>query len=214
LVSEDEIEKLKAEIEKCERDLIRKQKLLAQRDEKYHKFLQQVVMLRGDDNPEDVDRVIARYDRLAEYNEDLNNGKIALDKELAIRKKEEKDTKEAKKNYNIALNHKISTLSKKLEKKIEANSDIKGDAEDVIDQSNKTKVMLGQLEMACQNLYTRVTMNGSRIKRVHDNISNDELDMMKMLKVIHDCMSDFLYIVNKEIATLPEEERAKVKVIK
>jgi DNA repair exonuclease SbcCD ATPase subunit len=214
LGNEEEIEQKKSEIEKSERDLLRKQKLLEIRDAKYHKFLQQVVMLRGDDNPEEVDRVIGRYDTLAGNNEELQREKNALEAELLHRKKQEKESKEAKKNHIYTLNHRISTLSKKLEKKIEKNNNSKSDVDETIDQSNKTKVTLGQLEMACQNLYHRVTVNGSRIKRVHDNISNEELDMMKMLKVIHDCMSDFLYIVNKEIATLSDEERAKIRAVK
>ncbi|KAL0479149.1 hypothetical protein AKO1_008006 [Acrasis kona] len=205
--NEAEIDTLKGSIQNFENECLKKHKVLEERDSKYHRFLQHVVTLRGDENPEEVDRVIGRYDTLSGNNEELKKDKQALEQELLNMKKIDKEFKETKKTYLIELNHKISTLSKRLEKEIEKNNKIKDEAEEAIERSNKTKVTLGQLEMACQNLYTRVTSkNGSQIKRVHDNISDQELDMMKMLKVIHDCMSDFLFIVASQA---PSEEKPK-----
>ncbi|KAL9644531.1 hypothetical protein ABK040_009395 [Willaertia magna] len=233
-------------IRELERERDKKEMQLQNKYLRYQTFLQKVVLFRGDDNPEDVDKVIDRYDTLSEKNTELRNEKQKNTIKLQREKNKLIEVKEAMKNEKIRLNHTISTLGKRLEKIIDERltMDLK------IDRSSSTSVttrkQLGQIEMAINNLYTRVTSGGSRIQRrimgkpaintnsgLYGNVnligtgsfattsgttSNLNVNMgnvdslLKMLKVIGDCVGDYTYISDVVIKKqIPEKERETYK---
>lgn len=41
-------------------------------------------------------------------------------------------------------------------------------------------------------------------------MAQEQISHMKMLKIIQDCLSDYMYIIEEAIAAIPEEERKKL----
>lgn len=246
LKSEKTILECRNQIKELEKEKERKEHQLNTYYIKYQQFLQKVVQFRGEDiNPEDVEKVIDRYMTLKEKNEELSNEKTKFSLKLAREKNRLMEEKETMKNKKVKLNHMISKLGKQLEMLVDERNKLDSHFDLKSFTATRDKRQLGQIEMAINNLYNRVTTNGgSRIPRhckvtvtnTHDlgemygsNVIMTKLltgsgngaaevtiesykrfnsmeVLLKMLKVIGDCLSDYSLLVD-HLKKMPEKER-------
>ncbi|KAG2382939.1 hypothetical protein C9374_004906 [Naegleria lovaniensis] len=246
LKSEKTILECRNQIKELEKEKERKEHQLNTNYIKYQQFLQKVVQFRGEDiNPEDVEKVIDRYMTLKEKNEELSNEKSKFSLKLAREKNKLMEEKEAMKNKKVKLNHMISKLGKQLEMLVDERNKLDSHFDLKSSTATRDKRQFGQIEMAINNLYNRVTTTGgSRIPRhckitvtntqalnemygsnvimtklltgsgngaaevtieSYKRFNNMEV-LMKMMKVIGDCLSDYSLLVD-HLRKMPEKER-------
>ncbi|EFC47715.1 hypothetical protein NAEGRDRAFT_46913 [Naegleria gruberi] len=234
--SEGKITDAKNDIDKLEKEKQFKESLLINHYIKYQQFLQKVVQFRGDDiNPEDVEKVIDRYETLSEKNRELQAKKAKYSMKFTREKIRINEEKEMMKDKKVKLNHMISKLGKKLELMSDERGKITSKYDVMSTSQTKDRRQLGQIEMAINNVYNRVTTNGgSRIpRRCKISMSNNDFSgssskistgsthevtvesykrfnnmeiLMKMLKVIGDCLSDYMAFAEM-IKKMPEKDK-------
>ena len=236
LKSEEEIQKCRQRIKMKEQEREYKENQLKNYYLRYQQFLQKVVQSRGEDsNPEDVKKVIDRYDTLSEKNKELVEEKNKFSKKLQREKNRLIEEKEAMKDKKVKLNHTISKLGKKLEMLIDERGKMETNFELQSSTATRDRRQIGQIEMAINNLYNRITtQGGSRIQRrckltvvneqkgpnvgkttmevtveSYKRFSNMEV-LMKMLKSISATVDDYVSC-SEHIKKMNEKDREAVK---
>jgi chromosome segregation ATPase len=162
---------------------------------KYQKYLEDVLQ-SGEANEEyqDAKEIISRWQTLDDNKTLLQRRKTQLEEELAKKKQQLNVKKQRKKNESVDLQNQLSELQNQLE---QIQKNIKK-AQDELDSSmqhkgNTTKT-IGQVRMACQNLYDRCTSVNTMYKARHEE---DQKEVLAQLTVIGDCLDDYDCIIKK-----------------
>jgi septal ring factor EnvC (AmiA/AmiB activator) len=143
---EDTIKLLKLDIERQKR----KRAALAEkvkRDSKYHNYLKQVAILRGGEDPENVEAIIKRYGTLEDSRNKLSKQIDRMKSSLSEMKRKAKEDNENWKKSTIELNHIIFTHGKTLEFLQKENNSNRKKAESTQMTDNELQVTLGKIDM-------------------------------------------------------------------
>jgi len=198
-----QINDLLSTIAKKEEQMESKRFRLEKRYKRYHKYLQDVVaQARGQENLDEVEVLMKRYNSLEMHNIELRNDVKRLHELKTQYEKELKKYKDSKKAEIINANMNIAKLNRLLEEQIARTSQAQKQMEEGQSKSSYGKVVTGQVEMACKNLYRRVTTFTKLQSKTREAEEDGDID--KMLERIRIKVVDFGIIKDRVEEKLAE----------
>eukprot|EP00306_Pavlova_sp_CCMP459_P010700 CAMPEP_0185189618 /NCGR_PEP_ID=MMETSP1140-20130426/6149_1 /TAXON_ID=298111 /ORGANISM="Pavlova sp., Strain CCMP459" /LENGTH=412 /DNA_ID=CAMNT_0027756195 /DNA_START=8 /DNA_END=1246 /DNA_ORIENTATION=+ len=192
LAKEAEIARLRETLEKLKQDKAEMQAVVA-KDMRYQQYLDSVVEVNDREFP-DIAEILMRYDTLDATHNDLVErsrlGQAQLE-EQAIR-----NAKYAKEmsDETLANNNEIANLQQRLEVVQGITQRLQMETERRLQDAAEVTLQLGQVLMACDNIYTRC-VRSSHVKRKDMLQDADDKDAaIDKLNSIGDYVGDLLFI--------------------
>lgn len=163
---------------------------------KYQKYLEDVLQHNENEEYQDPRDIIKRYEILDDNTRVLQRRKTQLEEDLGKNKVQLLAKRARKKNESVDLQNQLSELQNNLET---LQRDIKrrlDDLESMVTHKGGTTKTVGQVKMACQNLYDRcIEWNSAYRSRAHAD--NQETDVLHQLTIIGDCLSDYAFVIKR-----------------
>lgn len=201
-----QINELVTLIGKKDEELMERRQLLEKKYNRYHKYLQDVVtQSRGQENLDEVEVLMKRYTSLRDHNIELRQNAQNLNDRRIQQEQELKKYNDTKKAEIINFNMNIAKLNRILEEQNVQTSQSQKQMEEGQIKSSYSKVVTGQVEMACKNLYRRVS-NFSRLQSKTREAEEDG-DLDKMLERIRIKVEDFGIIKEKVDELIAEQSK-------
>mmetsp|Transcript_10724 Transcript_10724/g.15687 ORF Transcript_10724/g.15687 Transcript_10724/m.15687 type:complete len:320 (+) Transcript_10724:65-1024(+) len=189
--AETKIAQLENMIEDMEQSLQSKKRLLAEKYSKYHRYLQKVVyQTRGQDNPDEVELLMKRFDSLKGHNRELTRDFENLRNRVNAEEKHLIHFKDSKNAEVINFNKDIAHLKRSLESTTQSQKHTQKRVEEKIGKLNRDQVISGQVYRACEALFERTTTVSNTFKRNRFEGSGPP-PIEKQLNVIKNLFSDF-----------------------
>lgn len=162
---------------------------------KYQKYLEEVLQHGDNEEYQDPKDIISRFQTLDDNTRVLQRRKTQLEEDLNKNKNMLNVKRQRKKNDSVELQNQLNELQTVLEN-LQKEYKIKQDQlEQSINHKGTTTKTIGQVRMACQNLYDRcVEWNAAYRSRAHDV---GDSDILQQLNVIGDCLDDYSVIIKK-----------------
>lgn len=157
---------------------------------RYHSYLQEVLDRSDNEEFQEAKDIILRYHTLDDNRRVLQRRKEQLEQTVSENKQKLSLKEKRNKNEEVALQYELSHLQnvldgqqKMLKKKLDAFEQSQQDK----GQNVKT---IGQVRMACQNLFDRCLRFNSQY-RGRVGREESETDMLTQLSIIGDCLEDY-----------------------
>jgi chromosome segregation ATPase len=162
---------------------------------KYQKYLEEVLQHGDNEEYQDPKDIISRFQTLDDNTRVLQRRKTQLEEDLNKNKNMLNVKRQRKKNDSVELQNQLNELQTVLEN-LQKEYKIKQDQlEQSINHKGTTTKTIGQVRMACQNLYDRcIEWNVAYRSRAHDV---GDSDILQQLSVIGDCLDDYSVIIKK-----------------
>jgi len=177
-------------------------------DTKYQKFLQEVVSLRGDENPEEVEKLISRFTVLKNHNKKLGNFKVKMEKTVQEHRDALKVFKDEKMAEIITYNNMTSEYTRSYDSKQNHTTEAQKTYETVVKNSSDNKVVLGQIDMASRNLF-QLVLNSKLYPRLA-KFADGKIEIDEMLKSIGECLHDLKSISEKDRPVLKQSTTTQI----
>ena len=163
---------------------------------KYQKYLEEVLQFGDQEEYQDPKDIIKRFEILDDNTKVLQRRKTQLEEDLGKNKVSLTAKKAKKKNESVDLQNQLSELQNNLEGLQKEYKQMQDELDSQINHKGGTTKTIGQVRMACQNLYDRcVEWNTAyRSRAQHDH---SDSDVIHQLVVIGDCLEDYSYIIKK-----------------
>mmetsp|Transcript_26448 Transcript_26448/g.30623 ORF Transcript_26448/g.30623 Transcript_26448/m.30623 type:complete len:203 (+) Transcript_26448:1-609(+) len=163
---------------------------------KYQRYLEEVLQHNDNEEYQDPKDIITRWQTLDDNTRVLQRRKTQLEEDLNKNKNQLNMKRQRKKNESVELQNQLNELQTQLEA-LQKEYKLKQDfLEQSINHKGSTTKTIGQVRMACQNLYDRcVEWNSAYRSRSHAD--QGELDILQQLNVIGDCLEDYSVIIKK-----------------
>ena len=158
---------------------------------RFQSYLQEVLEHSDNEDFQEAKDIIMRYHTLDDNRRVLQRRKEQL--ELTVSENKQKLALKEKRNKNeeVALQYDLSQLQNTLE----MNQKMLKAKQDAFEQSQQTKgnniKTIGQVRMACQNLFDRCLRFNSVYRGGRLGREEGETDMLTQLAVIGDCLEDY-----------------------
>lgn len=163
---------------------------------KYQRYLEDVLQHNENEEYQDPKDIITRWQTLDDNTKVLQRRKTQLEEDLNKNKNQLNMKRQRKKNESVELQNQLNELQTQLEA-LQKEYKLKQDfLEQSINHKGSTTKTIGQVRMACQNLYDRcVEWNSAYRSRSHAD--QGEVDILHQLNVIGDCLDDYSVIIRK-----------------
>jgi chromosome segregation ATPase len=173
---------------------------------KYQKYLEEVLQHGENEEYQDPKDIISRFQTLDDNTRVLQRRKTQLEEDLNKNKNMLNVKRQRKKNDSVELQNQLNELQTVLEN-LQKDYKIKQDQlEQSINHKGTTTKTIGQVRMACQNLYDRcVEWNAAYRSRAHDV---GDSDILQQLSVIGDCLDDYSVIIKKHNEKMKQSSSA------
>lgn len=161
---------------------------------KYQKYLEDV--LATNEEYQDPTDIITRFNTLDANNKELQERKKWLEKEVEAQRSSLQKKKKSKEDEILELTNQLAKLQDVLEETHKATVQAQDEIESTLEHACGTTKTVGQIRMATQNLYDRcMEVSQAHKKGVKVEQAND---VAFQLTFIGDCLSDYMYIVDKD----------------
>jgi chromosome segregation ATPase len=172
-------------------------KVQLQKYMKYQKYLEDV--LSYNEEYQDPNDIITRYNTLDANNNELQERKKWLEDEMEIKRSELQKRKKQKEDEILEHTNQLSQYQDALERTHKEAVAAQDEIENSVEHRTNTTKTVGQIRMATQNLFDRC-MEVNRQYKKGVKLGNDAQsgEVMFQLAFIGDCLSDYLYIIDKE----------------
>lgn len=175
--------------------------------QKYEKYLNDVLHHNDGDEYLEARDIIHRWQTLDDNRNVLQRRKTQLEDELAKHKVSLSMKKQRRKNESVDLQNQVSELQNQLETLQRLYKKKQDDLESSITHKSSTTKTIGQVRMACQNLYDRCAAVNAQY-RGRAGRDEGEGDMLAQLQVIGDCLDDYSCIIAEWKKRRPRDETA------
>lgn len=163
---------------------------------KYQRYLEEVLQQGDNEEYQDPKDIITRFQTLDDNTRVLQRRKTQLEEDLNKNKNQLNMKRQRKKNESVELQNQLNELQTQLEG-LQKEYKLKQDfLEQSIHHKGTTTKTIGQVRMACQNLYDRcIEWNAAYRNRSHTD--GADVDILQQLNVIGDCLEDYSAIMKK-----------------
>ena len=180
-----------------------------QRYVKYEKYLTDVLQHGDQDEYQDATGIIQRWQTLEDNKAMLQKRKNDLETELEKRKTTLSMKRQRKKNDAVDLQNQLSELQNRLETLQKSLKKGQDELDDLIGRKSDTTTIIGQVRMACENLYEKCVAENSIYKArglkkdskdkkgEQQDENNDAQLITAQLTVIGDCLQDYQAVLQK-----------------
>eukprot|EP00906_Rhabdomonas_costata_P011452 RCo016323 len=164
---------------------------------KYQKYLEDV--LSYNEEYQDPNDIITRHCTLDANNKELQERKKWLEEESEAQRISLQKKKKSKEDEILEFTNQLSKLQDVLEQTHKATVQAQDDIESNVENKCNTTKTIGQIRMATQNLYDRcMEVNKQHKKGVKLATDEQSGDILFQLHFVGDCLSDYIYILDKE----------------
>jgi DNA repair exonuclease SbcCD ATPase subunit len=170
-----------------------------QRYVKYEKYLTDVLQHGDNEEYQDANGIIQRWQTLEDNKKMLQKRKTDLETELEKRKTSLSLKRQRKKNDAVELQNQLSELNTKLET-LQKNFKKRQDELDAsIANKSNTTTIIGQVRMACQNLYDKCVADNTiyKARASHADADSEAQLITAQLQVIGDCLLDYQSVIQR-----------------
>mmetsp|Transcript_58417 Transcript_58417/g.96919 ORF Transcript_58417/g.96919 Transcript_58417/m.96919 type:complete len:293 (-) Transcript_58417:717-1595(-) len=169
-------------------------KVQLQKYMKYQKYLEDV--LSYNEEYQDPNDIMSRHSTLDANNKELQERKKWLEEEVEAQRTALQKKRKSKEDEILEFTNQLSKLQDFLEETHKATVQAQDEIETNVEHKCNTTKTIGQIKMATQNLYDRcMEVSRSHKKGVKLEQAND---VLYQLAFIGDCLSDYMYIVEKD----------------
>eukprot|EP00741_Cyanophora_paradoxa_P019101 tig00021122_g18443.t1 len=189
---EGEIAKLRAELEKLKKDKQTSYTMLG-KGMNYQKFLESVLEVT-EEYPE-INDLLMRYATLEATNRDLVDKAAKSAMEMENHRKMLSDFVKEKMNEILGYNNDIAALQKELERRTLEAQNLQAKLDQDVQEHAKKTTELGQIRMACENIFQRVFSRKGPNSRMPPLEGSTEERILGQLKHIGEKMDDYWSIV-------------------
>eukprot|EP01012_Entosiphon_sulcatum_P037671 TRINITY_DN4847_c0_g1_i1.p1 TRINITY_DN4847_c0_g1~~TRINITY_DN4847_c0_g1_i1.p1 ORF type:complete len:290 (+),score=86.48 TRINITY_DN4847_c0_g1_i1:48-917(+) len=172
-------------------------KVQLQKYQKYQKYLEDVLAFNEEyQEPNDI---IMRHATLDANNKELQDRKKWLEDEVEAQRTALQKKKKQKEDEILEFTNHLSKLQDLSDTIHKTTVQLQDEIETSAEQKSNTTKTIGQIKMATQNLYDRcMEVNKQHKKGI--KVANEEQshDVRFQLAFIGDCLSDYLYIIQKD----------------
>jgi len=171
-------------------------KVQLQKYGKYQKYLEEV--LSYNEEYQDPNDIILRFNTLDANNRELQDRKKWLEDEMELKRTELQRKKKQKEDEILEHTNQLSHMQDELENKHKEVMRYQDEIESSVERRSTNTKTVGQIRMATQNLFDRC-MEVNRQHKKGVKLANDDQasDVLFQLCFIGDCLSDYLYIIDK-----------------
>lgn len=185
-----QINDLLTTISQKEQQLESKKHTLETKYKRYHRYLQDVVsQSQGQDNLDEVEVLMKRYNSLWDHHIELTTNAQILNDRRIEQEHQLNRYEKTKKAEIINSNMNIAKLNRLLEEQSARTSQAQKQMEEGQSKSSYGKVVTGQVEMACKNLYRRVSSFSKLQSKTRE--AEEDGDLEKMMERIRIKVKDF-----------------------
>eukprot|EP00759_Apiculatamorpha_spiralis_P020426 PhF_6_TR25792/c0_g1_i1/m.36385 len=183
--------------------------------EKYHKYLRYQkylddVMNYNEDNYTDQNDIIVRGKTLEDNHRELQQRRKFLEREKEDQKTLLGTKKKRKEEENMEMQHQLDKLQTEfsdIQKEVKKMQD---DIDKTVEAKGDTTKEIGQVRMACQNLFTRCKEFNERYKKAGKQKKTEEVnDVLVQLEFIGYCLEDYNKIIEANKERIAKEKLAK-----
>jgi chromosome segregation ATPase len=163
---------------------------------KYQKYLEEVLARNDNEEYQDPKDIITRFQTLDDNTRVLQRRKTQLEEDLNRNKSQLNLKRQRKKNESVELQNQLNELQTQhehLQKEYKLQQDL---LEQLINHKGQTTKTIGQVSMACQNLYDRC-IEWNAVYRSTRSLEGAEVDILQQLNVIGDCLEDYAAIIKR-----------------
>lgn len=164
---------------------------------KYQKYLEDV--LAYNEEYQDPNDIIIRFNTLDANNKELQERKKWLEEEVEAQRVALQKKRKSKEDEILEFTNQLSKLQDFLEQTHKATVQAQDEIETNVEHKCTTTKTIGQIKMATQNLYDRcMEVNKQHKKGVKLATDEQSEDILFQLHFVGDCLSDYIYIIDKE----------------
>lgn len=174
--------------------------------QKYQRYLEEVLQHNDNEEYQDPKDIILRYQTLDDNKQVLQKRKTQLEEELAKNKISLTMKRQRKKNESVDLQNQLSELQNRLESLQKEFKKKQDDLDSDMNHKSTTTKTIGQVRMACQNLYDRCVAVNSTYKSRGTTNEQGDTDILSQLNVIGDCLEDYIAIIKKHQERVREKQ--------
>eukprot|EP00744_Colponema_vietnamica_P007179 GILI01010364.1.p1 GENE.GILI01010364.1~~GILI01010364.1.p1 ORF type:complete len:366 (+),score=73.52 GILI01010364.1:42-1100(+) len=173
---------------------------------KYQKYLEEVLQFNESEEYQDPKDIIKRFEMLDDNKRILQRRKTQLEEDLARNQSQLQSKTGTNKSDTLQIDNNRSEAQGQLEK---IQQDIKNKQdmlESTVAHRTETTKTIGQVRMACQNLYDRCTQWNSEYNRTRSQKEASSTDVIHQLTVIGDCLGDYTALVKRNQERIKERQ--------
>lgn len=182
--------------------------------ERYHKYLRyqkylEDVMNYNEDNYTDTNDIIVRGKTLEDNHRELQQRRKFLEREKEDQKTLLGTKKKRKEDENLEMQHQLDKLQTELAVIQKDVKNYSGNIDKDIDSKGGTTKEIGQVRMACTNLFDRCFEFNNKYRKSGGQEEVDR-DVLMQLEYIGWCLEDYMKIIEANKERINKEKQQKM----